>query len=143
MIMPIPPPIEEPAPNDEIIERDTSQSSITRKFPYEFIDNKLVFIGRDGINIPNILSMNSETVSGFKMLIEFYSVTGRQSRATLTNRVAALQSVCASTNSETLDLDTYLSATTLHPARAHALKSLLQDWFSLGYPGVSESPRLS
>jgi integrase len=117
---------------------DRNVSAPKGSYSVEFTDTTMVLAGRHECNIQNIMSMNSETVSGFKLTIKAVGMSGSRSPGTVHNYVNRISAAVRDASIVSFSPDTYprlVNGTAKETVTA--LRSILNVWYRLGYPGVS------
>jgi len=104
----------------------------------EFTGNSLILANRYTTNIQSILTMDSETISGFKSTITSIAGKGSHGPRTLATYVARIAAVIRNSPILTFTSANYPAFIAKQPDETvSALRSILNLWYRLGIPGIS------
>lgn len=123
----------------ELLDQFDRETVVPRgAYGVEFADNSMIFANRFTMDIRSILTMDSETISGFKSTIKSIAGKGSLSPGTLAGYVRNIASTVRKSPVLTF---TSINYPTLIATRSNetviAFRSILNAWYRLGMPGIS------
>lgn len=117
---------------------DRDEKQPVGAYAAEFTDTQMILAERYHTDITSILSMDSQTVIGFKSTIKAIAQSGSRSPLTLRNVVGKLEKALKDTPIKEFTVTSYPNfIRSQNNASVNLFLSLFNVWYRLGYPGLN------